>query len=122
MLVNSESVSNETDESNSQHEKHNEQRIWTWRGMKISDSFPKYRINFMFNECRMKFDFITKCELLVSIDIERLQPVESAETSMNSTFWGIVIDSRGVQWKAFDSIRQWSEKQIVEFKTARGSA
>jgi hypothetical protein len=27
MLVNSESVSNETDESNSQHEKHNEQRI-----------------------------------------------------------------------------------------------
>jgi hypothetical protein len=29
MHVNSESVSNEIDESNSQYEKHDEQRIWT---------------------------------------------------------------------------------------------
>jgi hypothetical protein len=35
MRVNSESVSNEIDESDSQYEKHDEQRIWTWRGIVI---------------------------------------------------------------------------------------
>jgi hypothetical protein len=35
MRVNSESVSNEIDESDSQHEKHLEQRIWTWWGIVI---------------------------------------------------------------------------------------
>jgi hypothetical protein len=35
MRVNSEFVSNEIDESDLQHEKHDEQRIWTWRGILI---------------------------------------------------------------------------------------
>jgi hypothetical protein len=35
MRVNSELVSNEIDESDSQHEKHSEQMIWTWRGIVI---------------------------------------------------------------------------------------
>jgi hypothetical protein len=35
MRVNSESVSNEIDESDLQDEKHDEQRIWTWRGIVI---------------------------------------------------------------------------------------
>jgi hypothetical protein len=36
MLINSESVSNEIDENGLQREKHDEQRIWTWRGIVIS--------------------------------------------------------------------------------------
>jgi hypothetical protein len=36
MCVNSESDSNEIDESNLQYEKHDEQRIWTWRGIVIN--------------------------------------------------------------------------------------
>jgi hypothetical protein len=35
MRVNSESISNEIDESDSQYEKHFEHRIWTWRGIVI---------------------------------------------------------------------------------------
>jgi hypothetical protein len=35
MRVNSESVSKEIDESDLQSEKHDEQRIWTWRGISI---------------------------------------------------------------------------------------
>jgi hypothetical protein len=35
MCVNSESLSNEIDESDLQCEKHDEQRIWTWRGIGI---------------------------------------------------------------------------------------
>jgi hypothetical protein len=35
MRVNSESVSNKIDESDLQSEKHDEQRIWTWRGIVI---------------------------------------------------------------------------------------
>jgi hypothetical protein len=35
MSVNSASVSNEIDESDVQSEKHDEQRIWTWRGIVI---------------------------------------------------------------------------------------
>jgi hypothetical protein len=35
MCVNSESVSNETDESESRYEKHPEQMIRTWRGIVI---------------------------------------------------------------------------------------
>jgi hypothetical protein len=35
MCVNSEPVSNEIDESDLQHEKQFEQRIWTWRGIVI---------------------------------------------------------------------------------------
>jgi hypothetical protein len=35
MRINSESVSNEIDESDMQYEKHDEQRIWTWRGIVI---------------------------------------------------------------------------------------
>jgi hypothetical protein len=35
MRVNSESVSNDIDESDSQNEKHSEPRIWTWRGIVI---------------------------------------------------------------------------------------
>jgi hypothetical protein len=33
MRVNSESVSNERDEIELEYEKHDEQRIWTWRGI-----------------------------------------------------------------------------------------
>jgi hypothetical protein len=35
MCVNLESVSNEVEESNWQDEKHDEQIIWTWRGIVI---------------------------------------------------------------------------------------
>jgi hypothetical protein len=35
MCVNSESLSNEIDESDSQFEKHDEERIWQWRGIVI---------------------------------------------------------------------------------------
>jgi hypothetical protein len=35
MCVNSESGSNKIEESDSQYEKHSEQRIWTWRGIVI---------------------------------------------------------------------------------------
>jgi hypothetical protein len=35
MRVNSEFVSNKIDEKALQHEKHDEQRIWTWRGIVI---------------------------------------------------------------------------------------
>jgi hypothetical protein len=35
MHVNSESVSNEIEEIDSQSEKQHEQRIWTWRGIVI---------------------------------------------------------------------------------------
>jgi hypothetical protein len=42
MPVNSESFSNKIDESDLQHEKHDEQRIWTWRGIVI-DSREKQK-------------------------------------------------------------------------------
>jgi hypothetical protein len=35
MRINSEFVSNEIDESNVQCEKHDEERIWRWRGIVI---------------------------------------------------------------------------------------
>jgi hypothetical protein len=35
MPVNSESISNEIDESDLQYAKHDEQSIWTWRGIVI---------------------------------------------------------------------------------------
>jgi hypothetical protein len=42
MRVNSESVSNEIDESELQDEKHDEQRIWTWRGIVIDSREEQY--------------------------------------------------------------------------------
>jgi hypothetical protein len=60
MRVNSESVSNEIDESDSQYEKHDEQRIWIWRGIitplitvDICQLFPK-RMKFL---CRSQSSF-----------------------------------------------------------------
>jgi hypothetical protein len=54
--------------------------------MKIFGSVPKYRINFVFDESRMKFDLITKCKLLDSIEIPILETSANAEPSTNSTF------------------------------------
>jgi hypothetical protein len=73
MRVNSESRSNEIDESELQDEKHEEQRIWISRGIMIFDLFPKYRINCVFDEFKMKSDLTTKCKLLDAIEIDILE-------------------------------------------------
>jgi hypothetical protein len=97
MRVNSESVSNEIDESDSQFEKHDEERIWIWRGMMVCDSLPKYRINFDFDESKIKYDLTTKCKLSEAIEIEIFEIFENARPSMNWTWRGIVIELREEQ-------------------------
>jgi hypothetical protein len=79
MRVNSESGSNEIDESDWQDAKHDEQRIWTWRGMMICISFPKYRINFLCVQSKIKHDLTTKCELSNAIVIETAEAYENTE-------------------------------------------
>jgi hypothetical protein len=54
--------------------------------MKICDSVPKYRINFVFDESRRNFDLTAKCELLDSIEITILETFENTEPSIDSTF------------------------------------
>jgi hypothetical protein len=82
MHVNSESVSNEIDESDLQDEKHDEQRIWTERGMTRCDSWPKYRINFVLDESKMIFDFPMICELSDAIAIEIFAMFANADPSI----------------------------------------
>jgi hypothetical protein len=53
--------------------------------MKIFDSVPKYRINFVFDESRTKLDLIMKCELPDLIEIAILGTFKNAEPSKNST-------------------------------------
>jgi hypothetical protein len=59
MCVNCESVSNEIDESDMQHEKHDEQRIWTWGGIVIDlsgehNEIDSIRCISIWNQFRMK--------------------------------------------------------------------
>jgi hypothetical protein len=49
----------------------------------MPDSLPKYRINFAFNESKMKRDLTTKCKLSEAIEIEIFEIFENAEPSMN---------------------------------------
>jgi hypothetical protein len=77
--------------------------------MKIFDSVPKYPINFVFDESRMKSDLITKCKLFDSIEIAILETSANAEPSTNTTFRGIVIDLREEPVNAFDSMHVNSE-------------
>jgi hypothetical protein len=54
--------------------------------MKIFDLVPKYRINLVFDESRMKSDLIAKCKLPDSIEIAILETCANAEPSRNLTF------------------------------------
>jgi hypothetical protein len=47
---------------------------------------PKDRINFVFDESKMKFDSTTKCELPDSIEIAILDTSENADPSIKATF------------------------------------
>jgi hypothetical protein len=88
MRFSRESFSNETDESDSEFEKHDEQRILILKGIITSRSQPKYRINFESDESTMK------CEFPASIEIEICEIFENAEPSIKLTSRGIMIDSR----------------------------
>jgi hypothetical protein len=73
----------------------------------MRDLLPKYRINFAFDESKMKHDLTTKCKLSEAIEIEIFQ---NAEPSINCTARGIVIDLREEQEEnEFDSTRVNSE-------------
>jgi hypothetical protein len=52
-----------------QRDKKDEQRIWTRRRMKIFDLLPKYRINLVFDESKMKSDLTTSSKLPDAIEI-----------------------------------------------------
>jgi hypothetical protein len=54
--------------------------------MKELYSVPKYRINFVFDESRTKFDSMAKSKLFDSIEIAVLRTFENAERARNSTF------------------------------------
>jgi hypothetical protein len=54
--------------------------------MKTFDSVREDGITFVFDECRTKFDFIAKCELLDSIEIAILETSEKPEPSTGSAF------------------------------------
>jgi hypothetical protein len=72
MRRNRESCSNEIDESDWQDEKHDEQTISILFGIVTLALQPKYRINFMFDESKMKCDLTTKCKLFDAIEIDIL--------------------------------------------------
>jgi hypothetical protein len=59
----SELDSKKIDESDAQHEKHDEQRISISQGIATSLPQPKYRINFDLDESKMNGDSTMKCEL-----------------------------------------------------------
>jgi hypothetical protein len=82
------------DEIDSQYEKHDEQRISILKGIIISESQPKYRINFERDEPRMNDESTMEFEFPTSIEIEMFEIFENAEPSIKSTSRGIVIDLR----------------------------
>jgi hypothetical protein len=70
MHINSESISNETNDSDSQYAKPDKQRNWIWQEILICDASPKYWFNVAFDEPKIKCDLTTKCELSEVIEIE----------------------------------------------------
>jgi hypothetical protein len=78
----SELDSNEIDKSDSQYEKHDEQRISILKGILTWVLQPKYRINFERDESRMNDESTMKCEFPASIEIEICEIVENAEPSI----------------------------------------
>jgi hypothetical protein len=75
----------------------------------MCDLLPKYKINSALDESKMKHDLTTKCRLSEAIKIEICETFENAESAINRTFPGIVIDLREEEEKAFDSMRINSE-------------
>jgi hypothetical protein len=59
--------------------KHDEQRISILKGIVISESQPKSRINFESDESRMNEESTMKCGLPASIEIEICEIFESEE-------------------------------------------
>jgi hypothetical protein len=50
------------------------------------DSVPKYLINFVIDESRIKSDVTIKCKLPNSIEIAGLEVIANTELSIKSTF------------------------------------
>jgi hypothetical protein len=75
------------------------------KGIIISESQPKYRINIEPDESRMNDESTMKCEFLASIEIKICEIFENAEPSIKSISRGIMIDLRTEARNAFDSMR-----------------
>jgi hypothetical protein len=99
----------ESNETDLQFEKHDEQRISIWFGIGTLASQPKYRIIFKRDESRMNEDSTVECEFSASIENEIFEMPANAEPSIKSTSRGIMIDLRAESENAFDSIRRTRE-------------